>query len=495
MIKSILVVGGGSAGWISANLLNAKLNKAGNQKVAITLVESPDIPKIGVGEATVPAIRQTFYDIGLNEWELMRATDATFKTMIRFPDWKKGSYYDHPFDRVLPQESDQNIQGWLTENSQVTDANEFARAFSLLTHLSDRGIAPKSKNMKSFMSPIPYAYHLDAIKLSHHLAEHGQKNGIKHHLANVTNVDVDDAGNIESVRTDTEKTLCADLYIDCTGLKSLLHKQRLGVKTHDFAQYLLCNSAVAMNVSYEKNKPKKLNPFTTAKAMSSGWIWDIPLKNRRGLGYVYSDAFQTSDSAETEFREWEGAHCNDIEVKHIKFKSERSKSTWFGNCVAIGLSGGFLEPLESSGLYLVEFAARKLSELIPYIGESLVPIAKAFNRHMGLIYDEVVEYLNLHYCLSDRDDSDFWHEVRKTEHITPSLRDKLLLWETKPPKMEDFDHHLRLFPVASFEYILFGMGYKPRNLVATKRRMPDITDRIELAASKLPRHSDLINSL
>ncbi|HFE38083.1 MAG TPA: tryptophan 7-halogenase [Gammaproteobacteria bacterium] len=495
MIKSILIVGGGSAGWITANLLNASLNKDGNGQIAITLLESPDIPKIGVGEATVPNIRQTLYDIGLNEYDFMKATDATFKTMIRFVDWRVNSYYDHPFDRCFPNETASQVHAWLQKNPDITDQNEFAEAFSLLTHLSNSSFAPKTTEMDSFQSPFPYAYHLDAFKLASYLTAHGKRQGIHHHIANVTDVKVDEAGFITKVLSDDETEHSADLYIDCTGFKSILHKQKLKIKSKSFSKYLLCDRAVAMNVPYDVYQPEKLNPFTTSTAMPAGWIWDIVLQNRRGLGYVYSSQFETREGAEKTFREKEGVHAQNLSVQHINFQSQCSESAWSGNCVAIGLSGGFVEPLESSGIYLVEFAAKTLCGLVPYIQSNMTSIAKTFNRQMGLVYTEILEYLNLHYCLSNRTDSEFWREVQKSEHILPSLQDKLELWKTKPPQQSDFDHLLHLFPIASFEYILFGMGYKPQNLPDFGGNIPNLSEAISHSIERLPKHIEFVDQL
>ncbi|VAW01520.1 Tryptophan halogenase, partial [hydrothermal vent metagenome] len=455
MIRSILIVGGGSAGWITANLLQALLHQSAEQDIQITVLESPDIPKIGVGEATVPSIRRTLQTIGLDEKEFMRATDATFKNLIRFEGWNPGTSYDHPFDRRARPDSDSAIAAWL-HRADMMD-NGFAKQFSLLSHIANAGLAPKAQGWPGYASPFPYAYHLDAIKLAGMLAEHGRQTGIAHMLANVTDVEVDERGHIAAVRTDTDETCTADLYIDCTGFRSILHKQKLGVKQRDFSQYLLCDRAATMRVPYDIHQPASIKPYTTSSARSAGWSWDIALQGRRGLGYVYASAFQSEADAEAELRALEGPHCNDIAVQHIAFASQKSQASWVGNCIAIGLSDGFLEPLESSGLYLIEFAAQALGEMLPYAKADTTVIAKSFNRQMDGIYDEVLEFLNLHYCLSTRTDTDFWREVQKPEHVLDGLAEKLELWKLKPPGDMDFSSPLQLFSLQSHEYILFGM--------------------------------------
>ncbi len=492
MVKSILVVGGGSAGWITASLLNALLNKNGEKPTAISLLESPNIPKIGVGEATVPTIRQTLSTIGVDERDFMHAADATFKNLIRFKNWRKDSSYDHPFDRCFPQDMATQTPAWLQQNQQPSTDNEFAKAFSLLTHISDAGLGPKVPQMESYMSPFPYAYHLDAVKFAQFLCEHGKKAGIKHHLANVTDVEVNAQGHISQIKTDKDESYEADLYIDCTGFRSVLHRQKLKVKTRDFSNYLLCDRAVTMRVPYDTYRPATLKPFTTSTAQRAGWIWDIGLRNRRGTGYVYSSAFETEDDAEMVLRQHEGKHADAIDVQHIKFKSQSNESPWCGNCVAIGLSGGFLEPLESTGLYLIEYAARTLGETLPNIGEDMASAAKTFNQNMDLVFAEGLEYINMHYCLSNRDDSAFWREVQKPEHILPGLQDKLEQWKTRPPGAVDFSHQPFLFGLPSYEYILFGMGHRPTLAADNTGTIPDLSQGVKESLQRLPKHEDLL---
>lgn len=491
-MKSIIIVGGGSAGWITANLLNAKLNKNAGAPVTITVIESPDIPTIGVGEATIPSIRRTLQTIGVDERVFMRATDATFKNLIRFDGWSKDGTYDHPFDRRTRPDTDASIGAWLAENPQNTNQNEFAQIYSLLTHISNAGRGPKAPTWPTYQSPFPYAYHLDAIKLARFLAEHGRKHGIKHHLANVTSVEVDERGHISKIDTDAVGAHKADLYVDCTGFRAVLSKQNLNIKSKNFSQYLLCDSAVTMRVPYEIYRPPTLKPYTAATAMKAGWRWDIGLRNRRGLGYVYASAYENQDGAERTLRAQEGHHADGLSTQHIKFKTLQSETPWSGNCVAIGLSAGFLEPLESSGIYLIEFAAEMLAKLLPYAGDILRPLAMSFNQQMDLIFTEILEYLNLHYCLSNRDDSTFWREVQKPEHVLPSLQEKLELWKIKPPSDTDFPYPLRLFSLQSYEYLLFGMGYKPKSLPLRGGTIPGFAEAIEKSLQKLPYHENLL---
>ncbi len=503
MIKSIIIIGGGSAGWIVANLLNARLNNNKGLPVRITLVESPDIAKIGVGEATVPSIRRTMHTIGVSERDLIRQTNATFKNLIRFQDWNKGEVYDHPFDRRARPDTDKGILAWLSQNQKSTNENEFAKTFSLLSHISNAGLAPKTFNWPDYQSPFPYAYHLDAIKLAGFLSQYGRNNSINHYLANIKNVKINEQGNITKIEAD-DLSLSADLFIDCTGFASLLAQKALKVKTRDYSDILKCDRAATMRIDYDVYRPETLKPYTIANAMPSGWCWDIGLNNRRGVGYVYSSQYIDKEEAEKALRNKEGAHSDKLDVTHIKFKTYKIKEPWFGNCVAIGLSAGFLEPLESSGLYLIEFAAELLADLLIFVKKDLKTdfkaLAKSFNQQMDLIFNEILEYVNLHYCLSKRNDSQFWRDVTKPDAILPSIKDKLELWKIKPPSDIDFIYPLRLFSLQSYEFLLFGMNYKPRNISNYAGRdydnkIPDLSEAINRSLEKLPKHEDLISMI
>ncbi|NJO34030.1 MAG: tryptophan 7-halogenase [Rhodospirillales bacterium] len=257
MPRSILIVGGGSAGWITANVLNALLGK--EHGVEIALVESPNIPIVGVGEATVPSIRRTLQTIGTPERDFMRATDATFKSLIRFVDWNIGQVFDHPFDRRVRPESDAAVDAWLEAG---LPQNTFAKAVSLLSNLADANHAPKAVGWPDYASTFPYAYHLDAVKLASFLSRWGVANGIRHSLANVTNVAIDEAGFIDCVQTDVGEALTADLYVDCTGFRARLIGEALNVRARGFSDKILCDRAVTMRVPYEVCAPPRIRPYT-----------------------------------------------------------------------------------------------------------------------------------------------------------------------------------------------------------------------------------------
>lgn len=491
MIESILIAGGGSAGWITANVLHAVLNNGDQPNISITLVESPNIPIIGVGEATVPSIRRTLQTIGISETEFMRATDATFKSMIRFVGWNEGQFYDHPFDRRSRPDTDGSVQTWLQADHQK---NGFARTFSLLSTLAENGYAPKALGWPDYGSTFPYAYHLDAAKLAAVLTRFGTARGIKQALANIEEVKVGSGGEIEAIKTDTGQTLSADLYIDCTGFASVLIG-KLSEEVHDYSEHLLCDSAVTFQVPFELHQPEKVLPYTEATARSAGWNWDINLQGRRGLGYVYSSAHKSPDQAERELRQAEGDHCRELEARHIRFRSSKRKSSWISNCVAVGLSDGFLEPLESSGLYTIEFAAQALAELIPHMSSKSRAVSSIFNTQMMMLYEEVLDFLCLHYATSTRRDSPFWVDATDPERVPDQLKFKLELWRTKPPTELDFFMANRLFSIESYEYVLFGMRYARPRSATSSSPIPNLGEMLEKCYRKFPSHDQWLASL
>ena len=481
MVQSILVVGGGSAGWITANLLNAHCRRAG-RNTRITLVESPDIPAIGVGEATVPTIRRTLNDIGLPEQDLLVSAEATFKTLIRFRDWNPGEAYDHPFDRRPRPQSDAAVQNWSAQNGLPFD-----RSFSVLSKLTEYNLAPKSPRHPQYQGAFPYAYHLDAIKLAHRLSEFGRERGIEHKLCNITDVDVSPEGLISAVHTDRGETLSADLYVDCTGFRSALLGGALGVKTTSCAKHLLCDRAVTMRVPYDVYRPERILTYTLATAREAGWQWDINLQTRRGLGYVYSSAFLSDDAAETALRRYEGPHSDGLEARHIRFTSGKREVSWKGNCVAVGLSDGFLEPLESSGLYFIEFAALAIATMLEDFAAAPQATVRYYNRITRELFDEILGFINLHYVISKRRDTPFWRAATADEAIVDDLRDRIELWKRRSPTQFDFPGADRLFAQDSYEFILHGMKYVD-GPVSGPPKLPDMSGILTKSRGELPDH-------
>ncbi|MCG8443001.1 MAG: tryptophan 7-halogenase, partial [Caulobacterales bacterium] len=360
---------------------------------------APDVGRIGVGEATVPSLRDTMRTIGVEERDFMRAGEATFKQAIKFVNWLdgRGEHYYHPFDRRPAGRLDRAGLKWLTSDRSTP----FASTVSVQPWLCDDGRTPKPAGARDYDGPLSYAYHVDAEKLADYLCALATGRGVAHVQDFVTDVDMSENGRIAAVRTRGGARLEADFFIDCTGFRALLIGEALGVGHVDYSPWLLCDRAVAMRVPYETRFTGARPPYTLSTAQSAGWVWDIALASRRGVGYVYSSAFLDDDAAEAELRAYEGAHADDVSVRRLKFRVGRRAAPWTANCVAIGLSSGFIEPLESTGLFLVELAAATLCEYFP-LGGDMAPLAARYNRIIQERYEEILDFIVLHYCLTRR---------------------------------------------------------------------------------------------
>lgn len=490
--KRIVIVGGGSAGWITAAYMNAAMNVGGRKVVDITLIESPDVPRIAVGEATVPTIRQVVQTLGLDEIEFMKATDATFKQGIKFINWldNYGEQFYHQFSRYNPDAVDQFGMDWLKSDRTIP----FADTVSAQPTLCEMHLSPKLLGPQQMQLPVTYAYHLNALKLADYLRDFAVARGVTHLMDNVTKVEMTENGRIAAVQTRNGERHEGDIFVDCTGFAALLIEKELDVGWDDYSDWLFCDRAVVMQVPYETFYPGFVRSVTMSTALSSGWVWDIPLINRRGVGYVYSSKFISDDAAEAELRQYEGAHADDLSTRIVPFKVGQRKETWVSNCVAIGLSGGFLEPLESTGLYLAQFAALTLAEYFPHDGD-MEPLADHYNTIMSDRFHEILNFLNLHYCMTRRSDTEFWQEVARPERILPSLQEKLEFWKIKPPSRGDFKDQFTLFSYQNHELILYGLDFLKdhyaekynHDLAATE--IPEfIARRVEGMQRQLPPH-------
>ena len=515
--RKVLVVGGGSAGWMAAAYLDAVLNRDGQRLVEVGLIESPDVPRIGVGEATIPSINHILAAIGIDEREFMRRVDGTFKQSIKFVNWlhNEGEYYYHAFARILPTPLDTTGRRWLRSDRSIP----FMETVSAQPLLCERNLAPQMLGRWDFGSPLIFALHMNALKFADYLCELATARGVHHWLDNVTDVAVDGNGYITSVGTASGLRLEADLFIDCTGFAALLIGKKLDVPWIDCSQWLLCDRAVTMHIPYELHYPGYVRPYTTATALSAGWVWEIPLQDRRSLGYVHSSAFQEDDDAERELRAFEGGHAADLPSRIVHFKVGHRAKAWAGNCIAIGLSGSFIEPLESTGLYLSDLATVMLTEHFPF-GKHMETLAYRFNRIMANRFYEILDFINMHYCLSRRTDTAFWREIARAEHVTDRLKAKLEFWRLKPPSNADFedqyfpgqpttllpsgglpgDHRPpidtgKLFTRSSYEAVLYGMDFLREECENRygNRRPPTaihrhVAERLALAPQKLPPH-------
>jgi tryptophan halogenase len=458
-VKRVVIVGGGSAGWLTAGLLAA----AQRGRLQITLLESPNVPPIGVGEGTWPTMRDSLRDIGVSEAAMIRECDASFKQGSRFNRWATGAAddrYFHPF--VLPQgytEADL-VGAWL----QLHPTAPFGELVSFQPQLCLQGRAPKQFATPEYAAVANYAYHFDAGKFGVFLRKHCiGKLGVEHILDDVVGIQSHDNGDIAAVQTRERGALAGDLFIDCTGLQSLLLGQHFDIGFVSQKHVLFCDTALALQVPYA-NEQAPIASQTISTAQANGWVWDIGLPTRRGVGLVYSSAHTSEDEARSVLRRYVGETGGAADLpdpRTLGFEPGHRETFWHRNCLAIGLSAGFLEPLEASALALIEYSATFLRDQMPATRAAIDIVAKRFNAGHHYRWARIVDFLKLHYVLSRRDDSDFWRDNRRAESIPESLRDALELWRHQPPSRYDLVRHDEAFPSASYQYVLYGMGFKP----------------------------------
>jgi tryptophan halogenase len=476
MIERVVVVGGGSAGWLAASLLAAESG------LQVTVVESPGVPPIGVGEGTWPSMRDTLQRIGVLEADFFRECDAAFKQGSRFDGWTTGlpaDHYYHPFTAPQGYAEANMAKRWM---DLYPDA-PFADVVCGQPAVCNGGLAPKQPQTPEYAGVLNYGYHLDAGKFGMFLQRHAtHKLGVRHLLAHVDEIVVRQdgpfAGDIAALRTAEHGLIEGDLFVDCTGLRSLLLGQHFGVPLVSQRDVLFNDRALAVQVRYP-TPDAPISSHTTSTAQRAGWIWDIGLPERRGIGHVYSSAHTTDEEAERGLRAYLAATGSGAELappRKITFDPGYRERFWHRNCVAIGLSAGFIEPLEASALALVELSAGYLVDDMPATRAQMDIVAARFNETFLYRWEGLIDFLKLHYVLSRREDSPYWNDHRRAETIPQRLRDQLALWRTRAPTFRDFSRLEELFPAASYQFVLYGMGFRS-TLPDRPTDLPQVADR------------------
>jgi flavin-dependent dehydrogenase len=462
-VRQVVIVGGGSAGWLTAAVIAAEHGVNAGGALQVSLLESPDIGAIGVGEGTWPTMRDTLRKVGVSETDLIRECDASFKQGSRFDGWVTGAgddRYFHPF--VLPQGYTEAplAAAWLQRHAEVP----FADLVSFQPHLCAQGKAPKQATTPEFAAVANYGYHFDAGKFGLLLRRHCiERLGVRHLLGHVAGIHCHDNGDIASLQTQAHGPVAGDLFIDCTGMASLLLGRHYGVALVPQRHVLFNDSALAVQVPYARDDAP-IASQTIATAQDNGWIWDIGLPTRRGVGHVYSSAHTTDDAAERALRrhiERSGGPQDIATPRKLSFEPGYREKFWHRNCVAVGLSAGFVEPLEASALALAELSAAMISEEMPATREAMDIVARRFNDAFGYRWERVIDFLKLHYALTRRRDSAYWRDHVAPESMPPRLQESLVLWRHRPPSRLDLVRAEELFPSASYQYVLYGMGFRP----------------------------------
>jgi tryptophan halogenase len=452
-LRNLVIVGGGTAGWMAAAALARVLGPA----YRITLIESEQIGIVGVGEATVPHIKAFNNLLGIDEAEFVRQTQGSFKLGIEFVDWlRPGTSYVHGFGTeighplgLLP------FQQYWFKLALAGKAKPLG-AYTLNTVAAKRGKFMTSASDAPPTSPlanIAYAYHFDAALYAAFLRRYSEQRGVTRREGIVEDVQLHpESGNVASVRLASGEVVAGDLFIDCSGFRGLLIEQALHTGYHDFSHWLPCDRALAVPCA----KVGPPTPYTRATARAAGWQWRIPLQHRTGNGYVYSSAHLSDDeAAATLLANLDGPALAD--PRPLRFVTGRRKQVWNRNVVALGLASGFMEPLESTSIHLIQSGISKLLELFPREGISPV-LVRRYNDRIAFEFDRIRDFLVLHYHATERDDSDFWRQCRAMT-ITPELQATLELFRDSGRFYRNAEE---MFAEISWVQVMVGQGVLPR---------------------------------
>lgn len=431
-LKKVVILGGGTAGWMTA----AYLGKALQGTVDITVLEAPSIPRIGVGEATVPNLQRSFFDyLGIPEDEWMRECNASFKMAVRFLNWRTpgrgearartladGSpdHFYHPFGLLPYYDQAPLSHYWYQRRHEGTTIEPFDYSCFREPPVMDAMKAPRWLDGRPATR---YAWHFDAQLVADFLRRFAtEKQGVHHVQDEMTRVQQDDRGYVTALHTKSGKVLEADLFVDCSGFRGLLINQAMAEPFIDMGDHLLTDSAVATAVPHD-DEADGVEPYTSSIAMSHGWSWKIPMLGRFGTGYVYSSKFTDQDEATREFAEMWGLEPEKTKFNHIRFRVGRNRRAWVKNVVSIGLSSCFLEPLESTGIYFITAAIYQLAKHFP--DKNFHPgLVESFNREIELMFDDTRDFIQAHFSFAPRNDTGFWRankEIKLSENIQQKI--------------------------------------------------------------------------
>ncbi|MFF4077784.1 tryptophan halogenase family protein [Streptomyces sp. NPDC001777] len=465
----VVIVGGGTAGWMTASYLK----KAFGDRLSVSLVESGRIGTVGVGEATFSDIRHFFEFLGLREEDWMPACNATYKLAVRFQDWRRpGHHFYHPFEQMRSVDGFPLTDWWLQNGptdrfdkdcfvmASLCDAGRSPRYLNgslLQQEFDERAEEPSGLTMSEHQgkTQFPYAYHFEAALLAKFLTGYATDRGVEHIIDEVQDVELDERGWISHIVTKEHGAITGDLYIDCTGFRGLLLNQALGVPFVSYQDTLPNDSAVALQVPLDM-QARGIPPYTRATTQEAGWIWTIPLFGRIGTGYVYAKDYCSPEEAERTLREFVGPEAADVEANHIRMRIGRSEQSWKNNCVAIGLSSGFVEPLESTGIFFIHHAIEQLVTHFP-AADWHPQLRAGYNSAVANVMDGVREFLTLHYQGAGRADTQYWKDT-KTRPVPDALAERIEHWRVQLPNSENVFPHYHGLPPYSYMAVLLGTG-------------------------------------
>ena len=498
LIKHIVIVGGGSAGWMTAAALSRMLpaGPSGQNNVKITLVESDKIGTIGVGEATIPDMINFNIMLGIDEAEFLKETNGTFKLGIEFIDWgRKGESYIHPFGtHGVDMEGIDFHQYWLHSRASGNQSPLHKYCMTAVAAENGKFMLP-DPNPRSPLSHLRYAYHIDATLYAKYLRGYAEKRGVNRIEGLVEEVSQNsETGDITGLKLEDGTEIAGDFFFDCTGFRSLLTGKTLGVGFEDWSHWLPCDSAQTV----ASKREGELIPYTKATAKTAGWQWRIPTQHRTGNGHIYSSKYMNDDEAKDILLS--GLDSEALgEPRKISFKTGRRDAIWTKNCIALGLSAGFLEPLESTSIYLIQIGISRFISLFPSAGVSHV-IRDEYNFQMRREFEQVRDFIILHYVATERDDSPFWNYCR-TMSIPESLQRKMSLFSEAGRVFRNDDE---LFSKPSWIAVCLGQNIFPKvndPIVANvpieqvNHSLESMKNAMQQVAHKMPPHAEFLKRI
>ncbi|SHF01781.1 tryptophan halogenase family protein [Streptoalloteichus hindustanus] len=523
-IRKVVVLGGGTAGWMTA----AYLGKALHGTVSVTVLEAPTIPKIGVGEATVPNLQKLLFDfLGLPEEEWMPECNASFKMAVKFVNWRtpgegeptarwvdgRPDHFYHSFGTLPSHDGIPLSHYWVHDRLRGRTDDPFDYACLRETPAMDAKRAPRWFDGNRAM---PYAWHFDAHLVADFLRRFATaRQGVEHVQDELVDVEFDERGFITALRTRQGRRLDGDLFVDCSGFRGLLINQAMGEPFVDMSDHLLCDSAVAAAVPQDSAR-EGVEPYTSAIAMKSGWTWRIPMLGRFGTGYVYSSRFAEPDEAVRDFCALWGLDPETARLNRIRFRVGRNRRAWVRNCVGIGLSSCFLEPLESTGIYFITAAIHRLVTHFPdrRFDQALID---RFNHEIETMFDDTRDFIQAHFYFSPRVDTPFW-KANKELRLAEGIQEKVAMYRAgmvvNPPASDDestvygsVDLDFRkVWTNGNYYCVLAGLGvlpdrplplllHRPRSLDSVESRFSTVRDRQRELVATLPSNYDYLRRL
>jgi hypothetical protein len=512
-IKKVVILGGGTAGWMTASYLG----KALGPDVDVTVLESPAIPRIGVGEATVPNLHRAFFSfLGIEEDEWMREVNASFKMGVRFINWRtegdgqstprtfngQPDHFDHLFG-LLPNHEQMPLSHYWAYKRELGLTDEpYDYACYRESPILDAKLAPRQQDGTSWTN---YAWHFDAALVADFLRRFAtERMGVTHVEGKMTEALRDSRGYVTGLRTEAGPIIEGDLFIDCSGFRSLLMNQVMEEPFLDMSDHLVNDRAVATQIPHD-DAANGVEPFTSSIAMRSGWSWKIPMLGRFGTGYVYSSQFTEKDEATEEFCRMWGLDPSEQDFNHVRFRVGRNRRSWVNNVVGIGLSSFFLEPLESSGIYFITAAIYQLAKHFP--DKNFDPIlVDRFNKEIEVMFDDTRDFIQAHFCLAPRNDSEYWR-ANKEIALAPDIQEKIAMYRAgmainmpvtdEATYYENFDAEFHNFWTnASYYSIFAGLNFLPEHALPALTYRADAAYRADHLFDKIKsRQRELLETL